>query len=199
MRPSKRLAGLAFLIIATVPLSSNASGESILGALSKAYENDSSLNSARANVRVTDESVAIAKSGWRPTIEGFATIDQSSSHVNGKNKNKRMTTGQYGVQIKQTLFDGFQTRNNVAAAESQVRASVESLGDTEENILFKAAQAYMDVVRDRQVSVPTHQNARFLTEQARAARLLQDRRSHAYCRSGRRFARLCRGAIGRRP
>lgn len=81
-----------------------------------------------------------------------------------------MTTGEYGVQIKQTLFDGFQTRNNVAAAESQVRASVESLGDTEENILFKAAQAYMDVVRDRQVSVPTHQNARFLTEQARAAR-----------------------------
>ncbi|UVC19220.1 TolC family outer membrane protein [Mesorhizobium onobrychidis] len=161
---------MAFLIIATVPLSSNASAESILGALSKAYENNSSLNSARANVRVTDESVAIAKSGWRPTIEGFATIDQSSSHVNGKNKNKRTTTGEYGGQVKQTLFDGFQTRNNVAAAESQVRASVESLRDTEENILFKAAQAYMDVVRDRQVAVLTHQNVRFLTEQARAAR-----------------------------
>ncbi|RWE89660.1 TolC family protein, partial [Mesorhizobium sp.] len=64
----------------------------------------------------------------------------------------------------------FQTRNNVAAAESRVRASVESLRNTEENILFNAASAYMDVIRDRQVAVLTEQNLQFLTEQARAAR-----------------------------
>ncbi|TIP58335.1 TolC family protein, partial [Mesorhizobium sp.] len=69
-----------------------------------------------------------------------------------------------------TLFDGFQTRNNVAAAEAQVRASFESLRNTEENILFNAASAYMDVIRDRQVAVLTEQNLQFLTEQARAAR-----------------------------
>jgi outer membrane protein len=74
------------------------------------------------------------------------------------------------VQINQTLFDGFQTKNNVAAAESQVKASVESLRNTEENILFNAASAYMDVIRDRQVAALTEQNLQFLTEQARAAR-----------------------------
>ncbi|MEI8701328.1 MAG: transporter [Mesorhizobium sp.] len=175
--PSLRKSLFAAVLVSATALSPvAASAETILGALSKAYQNNSSLNSARAGVRVTDEGVAIAKSGWRPTITGSASIDYSSSHFNargnvpGVNQSTRLTTGNFGVQIDQTLFDGFQTKNNVAAAESRVRASVESLRNTEENILFNAASAYMDVIRDRQVAVLTEQNLQFLTEQARAAR-----------------------------
>ncbi|MBN9064996.1 MAG: transporter, partial [Rhizobiales bacterium] len=46
---------------------SAASAETIFGALTKAYQYNSTLNAGRAGVRVTDEGVAIAKSGWRPT------------------------------------------------------------------------------------------------------------------------------------
>ncbi|CCV14352.1 TolC family outer membrane protein [Mesorhizobium sp. STM 4661] len=169
--PSVRKSLFAAVLVSATALSPlAASAETILGALSKAYQNNSQLNSARAGVRVTDEGVAIAKSGWRPTINGSASIDYSSSHLNGTNNTARLTTGNFGVQIDQTLFDGFQTRNNVAAAEAQVRASVETLRNTEENILFNAASAYMDVIRDRQIAVLTEQNLQFLTEQARAAR-----------------------------
>ncbi|WP_413774622.1 TolC family outer membrane protein [Mesorhizobium sp. AR10] len=147
-----------------------ASAETIFGTLSKAYQNNSSLNSTRAGTRVTDEGVAVAKSGWRPTITGSADIEYSSSHLNGSNRSVRLTQGNFGVEIDQTLFDGFQTRNNVAAAEAQVGASVESLRNAEQDTLFNAAQAYMNVIRDRQVAVLTEQNLQFLTEQARAAR-----------------------------
>ena len=165
----KRL--FACLLLSATALSPlSASAETITGALAKAYQFNSSLNSARAGVRVTDESVAIAKSGYRPVVVGSASIDYSSSHLNGSNQSVRLTTGNFGVQINQMLFDGFQTKNNVAAAEAQVRASVESLRNTEENTLFNAASAYMDVIRDRQVAVLTEQNLQFLTEQARAAR-----------------------------
>ncbi|PAQ01541.1 TolC family outer membrane protein [Mesorhizobium mediterraneum] len=169
--PSLRKSLFAAVLVSATALSPlAASAETILGALSKAYQNNSSLNSARAGVRVTDEGVAIAKSGWRPTITGSASIDYSSSRNTRLNQSVNLTTGNFGVQIDQTLFDGFQTKNNVAAAESRVRASVESLRNTEENILFNAASAYMDVIRDRQVAVLTEQNLQFLTEQARAAR-----------------------------
>ena len=165
----KRL--FACLLLSATALSPlSASAETITGALAKAYQFNSSLNSARAGVRVTDESVAIAKSGYRPIVVGSASIDYSSSHLNGSNQSVRLTTGNFGVQINQMLFYGFQTKNNVAAAEAQVRASVESLRNTEENTLFNAASAYMDVIRDRQVAVLTEQNLQFLTEQARAAR-----------------------------
>lgn len=143
--------------------SASAKAETILGALSKAYHFNSELNSARAGVRVTDENVPIAKSGNRPTIVGQGSLDYQSQ--NGT----RITTGSFGVQIQQSLFDGFQTRNNVRAAEARVRAANEGLRNTEQNILFNAASAYMDVIRDRQIAALRERNLQFLTEQVRAA------------------------------
>ena len=141
-----------------------ASAETIAGALAKAYQYNSTLNSARAGVRVTDESVPLAKSTMRPQIASVNSLNYASQD------GTRITTGQFGVQISQNLFDGFQTLNNVRAAEAQVRAAVESLRNTEQNTLFDAASAYMDVIRDRQVAVLREQNLEFLEEQVRAAR-----------------------------
>ena len=160
---------LAAALFAATAISSTAAGaETLFGALSKAYQLNSTLNSSRAGVRVTDENVPIAKSGFRPTIGASGNIDYTSAERT--QGSARLTTGSFGVQIDQMLFDGFQTRNNVRAAEAQVRASVESLRNDEQNTLFDAASVYMDVIRDRQIAVLTEQNLQFLTEQARAAR-----------------------------
>ncbi len=145
-----------------------ARAETIFGALSKAYTHNSSLNSSRAGVRVTDESVAIAKSGYRPTISGGADIDYTSTR-SPSGISSRSTVGSFGVEIRQTLFDGFQTKNNVAAAEARVRASQESLRNTTQNTLFDAAAAYMNVIRDRQIATLTERNLQSLSEQVRAA------------------------------
>ena len=160
---------LAAALLAATALSSTPAGaETLFGALSKAYQLNSSLNFNRAGVRVTDENVPIAKSAFRPTIGASGNIDYSSIETNFGSR--RLTTGSFGFEINQLLFDGFQTRNNVRAAEAQVRASVESLRNEEQNTLFDAASAYMDVIRDRQIAVLTEQNLQFLTEQSRAAR-----------------------------
>lgn len=158
----------AALLAATALSSTAASAETLFGALAKAYQLNSSLNFNRAGVRVTDEGVPIAKSGYRPTIGANGNIDYTSAET--RLGSRRLTTGSFGVQIDQMLFDGFQTRNNVRAAEAQVQASIESLRNEEQNTLFDAASAYMDVIRDRQIAVLTEQNLQFLTEQARAAR-----------------------------
>jgi outer membrane protein len=154
----------AVLFSATALSSVPASAETIFGALTKAYQLNSTLNSARAGVRVTDEDVAIAKSGYRPQIGAEGSISYAS------NESTRITTGSFGVEIRQMLFDGFQTKNNVRSAEARVRASNESLRNTEQNTLFNAASAYMDVIRDRQIATLTARNLEFLTEQVRAAR-----------------------------
>lgn len=160
---------LAALLAATAM--TPAIAETLTGAMSKAYQHNSELNAARAGVRVTDEGVAIAKSGYRPRIAGSASVDYTSTtRTSPGNATTNLTTGSFGVQIQQTLFDGFQTKNNVAAAEARVRASNESLRNTEQNILFNAASAYMDVIRDRQVAALRERNLQFLVEQVRAAR-----------------------------
>ena len=158
------------------------SAETIQGALAKAYKFNSQLNSARAGVRVTDENVAIAKSGYRPIVVLRGSTSYSTSRTTthsaatGRSKQQnsytgqRTEVGQFGIQLNQTLFDGFQTRNNVRSAEANIRASRESLRNTEQNTLLDAATAYMDVIRDRQIAVLTEQNLAFLNEQVRAAR-----------------------------
>ena len=94
----------AALLAATALSSTAASAETMFGALAKAYQFNSTLNYNRAGVRVTDEDVPIAKSGWRPTIAGAGSIDYTSTK-----ESNRLTTGSFGVQINQMLFDGFQT------------------------------------------------------------------------------------------
>ncbi len=157
----------ALLVTAAVVSPVQASAETILGALTKAYQNNSSLNSARAGVRVTDENVAIAKSGYRPTIAATGSIQYTDrSGISDSS----IRSGAFGVQINQTLFDGFQTRNNVMAAKSRVFASRESLRNTEQNTLYSAATAYLDVIRNRQIAVLRERNLEFLSEQVRASR-----------------------------
>lgn len=153
----------ALIVSGAVGFASPSWAETIHGALAKAYQNNASLNSARAGVRVTDEGVAIAKSGWRPVVGVTGSLGANSQ--NGV----EITTGSFGVQVQQSLFDGFQTSNNVRAAESRVRASNEILRNSEQDILFNAAAAYLDVLRDRQIAVFRERNLEFLSEQVRAA------------------------------
>ena len=160
----KNLFAAVILSAATALSGGAAFAETISGALAKAYQNNAQLNSARAGVRVTDEGVAIAKSGYRPTIAGVGAFNYATQ------SGTRLTTGSFGVEIQQMLFDGFQTRNNVRAAESRVRAAQYGLRNTVQNILFNAASAYMDVIRDRRIAALTERNLEFLEEQVRAAR-----------------------------
>lgn len=153
-------------LVATTMLVGAVSGsaaETLAGALAKAYNNNSELNSARAGVRVTDEDVAIAKSGYRPTVSGTASANYSSS------EGTRSTVGSVGVNIRQSLFNGFQTKNGVKAAESSVYAAREGLRNTEQNILFGAVESYMDVIRDQKIAVLREKNVAFLKEQVRSA------------------------------
>ncbi|MEZ5781615.1 MAG: TolC family outer membrane protein [Rhizobiaceae bacterium] len=160
-----RRALLAAVVLSSTALTSvSASAETLLGALAKAYTNNSELNAARAGLRATDEDVAIAKSGYRPVIAG------TGSYSAAKQNGLEIQTGSFGIEIQQNLFDGFQTRNSVRGAESRVRASTESLRNTEQTVLFNAASSYMNVIRDRQIAVLTERNLEFLTEQVRAAR-----------------------------
>ncbi|MEQ8544485.1 MAG: TolC family outer membrane protein [Roseitalea porphyridii] len=164
------MVGVAVLASAAMLGSPAAAAETIHGALARAYEYNSELNSARAGVRVADERVPLAKSGWRPRVTGTSGIVNSSNSTGGPGTGLGRTSLSFGVEINQSIFDGFQTRNNVQAAEAGVRAERQNLRNTEQNVLFDTAQAYMDVLQNRQIANLRARNLEFLREQLRAAR-----------------------------
>ncbi|WP_421090959.1 TolC family outer membrane protein [Pseudochrobactrum sp. MP213Fo] len=144
--------------------------ETLFGAMQKAYHNNAALNSSRAGLRAVDEDVAIAKSGYRPTINGTYNYGRTRSGLT----NQYSTTGVVGIELNQTLFDGFLTKNSVARAESTVFAQREKLRNEEQNRLFEAVQAYMDVYKYRQIANLRQKNLGALNEQVRASKARLD-------------------------
>src|SRR5262245_9933548 len=62
------VAGIACLALGVVFCARPAAAETLVEALSNAYLINPVLNAERANLRATDEQVAVAKSGLRPNI-----------------------------------------------------------------------------------------------------------------------------------
>ena len=162
--------GLLVIGIAFSCLSANA--ETINGALAAAYNNNPTLNAQRAATRAADENIAIAKSGYRPTITANANIGLSQSTntlaLSGVSSTTDLVPRGFGVVVNQTLWDSYLTQNNVEAALAAVRASQEALRNAEQNILFNGASAYLDVIRDRAILGFQSRNLEFLQEQVRS-------------------------------
>lgn len=163
---------ILFYFISTLLYSNASSADDIKDALSKAYKQNSKLNSSRAGTRVVDENIPAAKSGYRPTINGSSGV--SSTYKNPSNLNGSSSSGTIGVDISQTLFDGFQTDNNVAAAEARSAASFEQLRFSVAQTLLSAAQAYVSVLHNRRAAALTRQNLAFANESVRTAKARLD-------------------------
>ncbi|MBL8573193.1 MAG: TolC family outer membrane protein [Hyphomicrobiaceae bacterium] len=166
--------GLAFVALGAFP--STASAQTLLDALSSAYTNNPSLNAARAQLRSTDESVGIAKSQGRPQIS--ASVSASSGGTDFRSAFTRPTRSVFAdshstnlsLEIVQPLYAGGRISNGIGRAEAFVRAKREVLRNTEQDVLFDASQAFMEVIRDSALVSLRESNQRFLSEQVRAAR-----------------------------
>ncbi len=147
--------------------------ESIKSAMARAYIENPTLRAERARLRATDEGVAIARSGYRPTITG--NIDYNKTHTrvrpdrgtNGSNLSRA-----YSITLNQPIFRGYRTVNAEAEADLNVLAGRYDLMNVEQAVLIDVVTAYMDVLRDRATVGLRKQNIEVLERQFRAT---QDR------------------------
>jgi outer membrane protein len=115
-------------------------------ALGTAYETNPQLDAQRAALRATDENVAQANAGWRPTVNAQGTygVQDVNQQVQGLLTHPLSTQ----LVISQPLYRGGRTVAEVSRAKAQVRAGRAQLSNTEQNVLLDGVTAYMDVVRD---------------------------------------------------
>jgi outer membrane protein len=172
---------IAAAIMATAGRSA---ADTLLGALSQAYQVNPQLNAQRAIVRQTDEAVPQALSGYRPSIKVNAGVGKqvtSQETIVGPALVQKdlwpTTPSSVGITVQQTLFNGFQTANQTRAAESNVFVARETLRVIEQTVLLDAATIYLDVVRDAAILEVQQSNVRMLGEilqQTRARFKLQE-------------------------
>src|SRR6476659_9380339 len=155
--------------------------DTIEAALVRAYQNNPQLNAQRSQVRVTDENVPQALSGYRPKVAitgsaGYQYTDTNTTaggsptnlvrtEIHGTNAPRSL-----GATVSQTLFNGQQTANKTRAAESQVSGAREALRVLEQAVLLAAATIYMDYLRDSAIVEVQRSNVRVLDQTLKQTR-----------------------------
>ena len=145
-----------------------AGAETLYDALAAAYSNNPDLQNARAALRVTDEGVPQALSGWRLTLSVFG--DGGKERREAGSIDQDLTPLSIELQVTQPLYRGGRTVASTEQAESQVEASRAILLATEQDVLFAAVTAYMDVVRDRANVQLTTNNEQVIRRQLEATK-----------------------------
>ncbi len=151
-------------------VASAANSETIGGALTKAYLNNPDINAQRAAVRASDEGLPQANAGYLPTVS--ATADAGVTNADGVpslsgGTDQTTFPRDYGVTVKENLFNGNKTFNSVRKAESTVLGQREQLRFTEGNTLLSALTFYMNVMRDAATLDLNKSNVEVLKEQLR--------------------------------
>src|SRR4029077_16057520 len=147
-----------------------ASALSLREALVTAYATNPQIESARANLRATDEEVAKANAGWRPSLsfssnEGFTKLITAQPAHGESDRNQLSGT----ASLTEPLFRGGRTVAEIRRAKALVRAGQAQLANAEQTVLLDAVTAYMDTVRDTDNVVYRRSNVQVLQDQLDAS------------------------------
>lgn len=169
----------AALLLTAVMAQPASAAETLHEALAAAYEGNPTIHSERARQRATDEQVPQALSGWRPTVTaqaraGYAIDDNDFAEPGflgpaDINVPQDTRPGSLQIQLSQPIFSGGRTAFQVRQTESTVEAGRQNLLAVEQDVLFQGTQAYMNVIRDRQILNLRQRNVEVLRQQLRAA------------------------------
>jgi outer membrane protein len=159
---------LAAVAAGALVLSGVADAATLREALVRTYHTNPTLTAQRAQLRSTDEGVAIARSLSRPQVSGTVGVNQDVLTTQSGNGNGRNFTA--GADIAYPLFNGGSVRNSIRAARTRVEAGRALLRATEGDIFTEAVAAYMDVIRDRSIVTLNRNQVRVLETNLQASR-----------------------------
>jgi outer membrane protein len=143
--------------------------ETLYEALAKAYNTNPNIQSQRATVRATDESVPQALSGWRPTVSvtGTGGLQRSRS---SQTREQQLTQRSAVLNLTQPLYRGGRTESSTKKAEADVETARAQLSSVEQQVLLSAVTVYMDVLRDMARTQLTQNNENVLRRQLEATK-----------------------------
>jgi len=120
--------------------------------LENAYMRNAELDAARASLRATDENVAQALSGWRPSSSIAISQRQNwNRHANGGRPNSQSHSTDGTVSASQNIFAGGSTYAGTESAKNAVYAGRFALKNKEQQTLLGAVSAHLGVTTAREI------------------------------------------------
>lgn len=137
-------------------------------ALSTAYTNHPRIKVERQRQEATDEGVAQAVSGFRPTITANYSNSAQETTFNNATTNRGNAEIKQ-LRLEQPLFRGGGTWSSFQSAKQRVKAGQYELSAVEQQVMRDSITVYMNVVQASALLDLARQNERVLGEQLAAA------------------------------
>jgi outer membrane protein, adhesin transport system len=118
---------------------------------------------ADANHRLsTDEAVKVARGGYYPKVDlnlgaGREWSDNATTRALGQN-GLTLSRGEASLTLRQMLFDGFAVQSEVERNQARVESAAYKLAGTSEQVALRAIEAYLEVLRNRELVTLTKEN-----------------------------------------
>ena len=170
LRAAVMAAGMALAAAAPKPGQADNLADALIGA----YNTSGLLEQNRALLRAADEDVAIAVAALRPVINWTVSASKTWTESRTGVIFRHVNTPNFftGITLDQLIYDGGASVLGKQAAQETVLATRQSLVAVEQQILFRAVGAYLNVLLTTENVTLRENNLRVLGEEQRAA---QDR------------------------
>jgi outer membrane protein len=147
-----------------------ASAETLSDAIALAYETNPTLQSQRAQLRVTDEEWVQAEAGLRPTVSVSSAYQYEHERISIPSVPGFSTTIAGPVEnavvtVNQPIFTGGVATSKRNAAQADILAGREGLRRTEITVIQSVVGAYLDVRRDQEQLAISQDNVNVLARQ----------------------------------
>jgi outer membrane protein len=147
-----------------------ASAETLTDAIALAYETNPTLQSQRAQLRVTDEEWVQAEASLRPTVSASGAYQYEHEQITIPSIAGFSTTiagpvGNAVVTVNQPIFTGGLATSKLNAAQADILAGREGLRRTEITVIQSVVGAYLDVRRDQEQLAISQDNVNVLSRQ----------------------------------
>ncbi|WP_366654387.1 TolC family outer membrane protein [Fodinicurvata sp. EGI_FJ10296] len=160
--------------IAFWALSGSAQAQTLQETLAETYRTNPDIRAERANLRATNEDLSQALAGYRPTIQGEASVtarsSESPSQLQPGRTAQRVNPAEVGISLSQPLYRGGRTVASVEQAEAVIQARRAALADVEQSVLLSAVVAHVDLVQARAVLALARNNESVISRQLQATR-----------------------------
>lgn len=149
--------------------------ESLSDTLVTAYRTSPDVAAARADIKILAERAVQARAGGRLSLNAEAAVEAAfeelsrQQQIGSGDRTDLFFPNSVSLTAVQPLYTGGQVENATEAAETRITEQKAILTAVEQQVLFNAVTAYMDVRRDIQLVAIAENNIRVLSEQLRAA------------------------------
>ena len=125
-------------------------------AIQSTIDNHPELHASMNERLSADEGVKVAKGGYLPTVDliagyGREQTDSPSTRALGDHNKETLNYRDAELRLRQMLFDGFNTPNEVARTKSVVDSRAYYVQGTSESLALRTVEVYLEVLKRREL------------------------------------------------